>query len=108
MSSRRTLVELTLLYAAEGLPYGFFAQALPVLFRQQGASLSKVGLLGLLYLPWALKPLWAPLVDTLHIRALGRRRCWIVLTQAALIIALLIAAVTTDGNAMHLLPFVLL
>ena len=43
------------LYFAQGLPYGFFTQALPVLMRQQGSSLPEIGLASLLTLPWALK-----------------------------------------------------
>ena len=42
------------LYVAQGLPYGFFTQALPVLLRKQGMALPLIGLAQLLTLPWAL------------------------------------------------------
>ena len=61
------------LYLAQGLPFGFFTQALPVLLRERGLSLAAIGASGLLYLPWALKFLWAPLVD--HT---GTRRQWLL------------------------------
>lgn len=32
------------LYFSQGLPFGFFAQALPVLFRKQRFSLGEIGL----------------------------------------------------------------
>lgn len=65
MDPRRLRVFLLLagLYVSQGLPFGFFTQALPVILRQSGASLGAIGLSNLLALPWALKFLWAPLFD---------------------------------------------
>lgn len=51
------------LYFAQGLPFGFFSLALPVILREAGVSLVAIGTLGLLTLPWVLKFLWAPLLD---------------------------------------------
>lgn len=62
------------LYLSQGLPFGFFTQALPVLLRQQGASLPDIGLSNLLALPWMLKFAWAPLVDGREHGRFGRRR----------------------------------
>ena len=62
----RTSTKLGLLgalYLSQGLPYGFFTQALPALLRTMGLSLPDIGLASLLALPWALKFLWAPWVD---------------------------------------------
>ena len=70
------LLLLSSLYIAQGLPYGFFTQALPVLMRENGASLKAISATSLLFLPWALKFLWAPMVD--HI---GTRRGWILPIQ---------------------------
>lgn len=82
------------LYLAQGLPYGFFTQALPALMRERGMSLAAVGLSALLYLPWALKFLWAPLVDRAPASRFGRRRQWIVPLQ-------LVAVVCLGGLALH-------
>lgn len=76
MSRRQTLVLLASLYLAQGLPYGFFTQALPVLMREQGASLKSIAATSLLFLPWALKFLWAPFVDRY-----GTRRQWLLPLQ---------------------------
>src|SRR5262245_60650041 len=57
------ILVLIALYLAQGLPYGFFTQALPVLMRDAGYSLKAISAAGLLYLPWALKFLWAPYLD---------------------------------------------
>ncbi|MGB1275271.1 MAG: MFS transporter, partial [Nannocystaceae bacterium] len=78
------------LYLAQGLPYGFFTQALPALMRARGISLEEIGLTSLLALPWALKFLWAPLVDRVGSRKFGRRRTWIVPLQV-LSVATLVA-----------------
>lgn len=67
---------LAALYTAQGLPYGFFTLALPVLMREAGWSLTALGFLQFLAAPWVLKMLWAPLVDH-H----GTRRAWLLSMQ---------------------------
>lgn len=79
--SARKLGLLATLYVSQGLPFGFFTQAMPVLLRKQGVGLAVVGMSSLLALPWALKFLWAPLVDRWWWRGVGRRRSWIVPAQ---------------------------
>jgi MFS family permease len=69
------------LYLAQGLPYGFFTQALPVLLREHGLSLPLIGLANLLALPWALKFAWAPLIDRVRAPRIGRRRAVIIPLQ---------------------------
>lgn len=63
-------------------------------------------MLSLLYLPWACKFLWAPLIDRYYLPALGRRRTWLWLTQIALAAGVLVLAFT--GLDYGLLPFVLI
>jgi len=67
---------LAALYTAQGLPYGFFTLALPVLMREAGWSLTALGFLQFLAAPWVLKMLWAPVVDH-H----GSRRAWLLSMQ---------------------------
>jgi len=57
---------------ASGLPYFFFNETVPVWLAASGMSLAGIGLASGASLPWALKFLWAPLVDRL-----GSRRMWI-------------------------------
>ncbi|HVS11019.1 MAG TPA: MFS transporter, partial [Planctomycetota bacterium] len=77
-----------LLYFSEGAPIGFLWWALPTLMRERGVALEEIGaLVSLLALPWALKFLWAPLVDLLR----GPRwtlRGWIVASQAVMALSL--------------------
>lgn len=94
ISRTRKAALLLALYLAQGLPFGFFTLALPVLLRQAGYSLVEISALGLLTLPWGFKFLWAPFLD--H-RASPRR--WLLGFQAAAVAgALLLARLGPDGN----------
>lgn len=87
LSRPRQITLLSALYAAQGLPFGFFTLALPVLLREAGWSLTAIGFLQFLALPWALKFLWAPVVDH-H----GTRRGWLLALQGAACAAALLLA----------------
>lgn len=76
MSRPYKLWLLTSLYLAQGLPFGFFTQALPVLMREAGMSLKLISATSLLFIPWALKFLWAPYVDRV-----GSRKQWLMVLQ---------------------------
>jgi PAT family beta-lactamase induction signal transducer AmpG len=69
---RRKLTWVAILYFAEGMPFGVVKDVVPVYFRVHGVSLTEIGLVSLLGLPWTLKVLWSPLVDRF-----GDRRQWI-------------------------------
>ncbi|MBI2377947.1 MAG: MFS transporter [Deltaproteobacteria bacterium] len=88
------------LYFSQGLPFGFFTQALPVLLRKQGFSLGEIGLASLLAMPWALKFLWAPVVDRHSIPRIGRRKSWIVPLQLASVAILAALASSGQTNSM--------
>lgn len=96
----RKLALLATLYASQGLPFGFFAQALPVLMRQQNYSLRWIGLSTLLALPWALKWLWAGIIDTHYCARWGRRRGWILPLQ--LLNCLTLGAIALGGDSRDL------
>lgn len=105
MSAARKILLLGSLYLAQGLPYGFFTQALPVLLREMEVPLEDIGLASLLALPWALKFAWAPVVD----RTFSPRR-WILGLQAAAtaLAAVLALAQPAPGSVTVLLVAVLL
>lgn len=72
VTTRKKMAIIAALYFAEGSPYSLINRVLPVFFRELGMSLDKIGILGLIQLPWTVKPLWAPLVDKY-----GERWQWI-------------------------------
>ncbi|MEV0074874.1 MFS transporter [Nocardia neocaledoniensis] len=89
-----TLALLSSLYFAQGLPFGFFTQALPVVLRESGFSLVAISASGVLFLPWALKFLWAPYVDRY-----GTRRTWLLVLQlTAAAIAMLLACLDLSAS----------
>ncbi|MGH7899372.1 MAG: MFS transporter [Candidatus Binatia bacterium] len=92
MPLRRKLAWVGVLYFAEGFPFGIVIDNLPVYFRIHGVSLTDIGLMSLLGLPWTLKVAWAPLVDTL-----GHARRWIVAALASM--ALVTAALPSFDPA---------
>lgn len=79
MRLRRKLFWVSVLYFAEGFPFGIAYDLWPVYFRVHGVSLKEIGLMSLLFLPYTLKPAWAPLVDRF-----GVRQAWIFACQLAL------------------------
>jgi len=83
---------LSALYFAQGLPFGFQANALPLYLHELGLSKTRIGLLGALALPWSLKFLWAPMVDRFGSPRFGRRKSWIVPMQLLLAGTCLLAA----------------
>jgi MFS transporter, PAT family, beta-lactamase induction signal transducer AmpG len=80
------------LYFAQGLPYTLVNLVSAVFFKNLGASNEFIGLTSFLSLPWVLKPLWGPFIDSY-----GSRRSWILWMQAglAIITGLTAAAMAT-------------
>src|SRR5262249_57427118 len=79
------------LYSSQGLPFGFFTQALPLLMRARGYSLESIGLSSLLAAPWALKFVWSPLVDRW-----GARKAWILPLQLVTALTLVVTSVNEN------------
>jgi RhtX/FptX family siderophore transporter len=102
MKTPQKLLLLGTLYVSQGLPFGFFTQAVPVLMRQRGLDLPDISATNLLALPWALKFLWAPLVDRYHLPGVGRRRSWIL--PAQLLSVLVVGALALLDPAQGLRP----
>jgi PAT family beta-lactamase induction signal transducer AmpG len=101
VSEAAKLTLLGSLYFAQGLPFGFFTQALPVMMRKTGYSLGQIGLTSLLALPWALKFLWAPAVDRCWSARLGRRRSWILPLQAVAVVILCVLALSGGAQSLR-------
>src|SRR6476619_2165950 len=83
MTRTHRLALLGTLYFSQGLPFGFFTLALPIVLRQRGTDLATIGASTVLLLPWALKFVWGPLVDRY-----GSRRAWILPLQLGTVVTL--------------------
>jgi PAT family beta-lactamase induction signal transducer AmpG len=98
----RVLVVLLLGFAS-GLPLALSGSTLLVWMTESGVDLRTIGLFALVGTPYTLKFIWAPLVDALHVplftRRFGRRRGWLVFSQALLIMAILLLALTDPAKS---------
>ncbi len=83
---------LASLYFAQGLPFGFQSNALPLYLTELGLTMTEVSLARALAIPWALKMLWAPLVDRYASARFGRRKSWIIPMQLLLAGACVVAS----------------
>ena len=82
---------------ASGLPLLLTGSVLQAWMTDAGISLENVGLLALIGLPYTLKFAWAPLLDRFSLPFLGRRRGWLLLTQAALVGMLVLLALSNPS-----------
>jgi len=73
---------------ASGMPLYVLIQLVPAWLRDQGVSLTEIGLFALVGIPYTWKFLWAPLMDRWVPPLLGRRRGWMFLCQMALIVSI--------------------
>ena len=73
---------------SSGLPLYLLLNLLPAWLRTEGVNLSAIGLFALIQLPFTWKFLWSPLVDRYVLPVLGRRRGWMLATQALLLVSI--------------------
>ncbi|WP_432808984.1 MFS transporter [Pantanalinema sp. GBBB05] len=93
------------LYLSQSMPFLFLYQALPVVLRQEGLSLTAIGLLPLVVLPITLKFLWSPLIDRYSFTVLGHYRFWIILLQS---VVAMVTALCSLLSVSTQLPIVLM
>nr|XP_028591830.1 major facilitator superfamily domain-containing protein 3-like [Podarcis muralis] len=94
---------LAMLYFVQGIPYGLQSGLLPIYFRTLGLSFTKISLSKVVYLPWILKMLWAPLVD--HYLT---KRTWLLLTLYGFVLACLACSLMAPETNFFLVAIVLL
>ncbi len=92
---RRALVMLALGFSA-GLPYLLVFDTLSAWLREANLSLEVIGYFSLATIASSLKFFWAPLIDRTNLpvltKALGHRRSWMLVSQAAIILGLWLIA----------------
>lgn len=86
---------LLLLYTLQGVPMGL-SGVLPMVLKERGASFSDLGTFSLNSWPFALKLLWAPIVDTAYVRSIGRRKTWMVPAQLSIGLVMIILSMWLD------------
>ncbi len=88
-----TLLTLTF----QGIPLGL-AAAIPYFLQSDAhtASYKYQAIFSWVFWPFSLKLAWAPIVDSLYIARLGRRKTWLIPVQYALGIDLFVLASRVD------------
>ena len=85
------LFTISWLYFAQGMPWGFLGIAVTNFLSAQEASLKDIAyIISMGTLPWTIKFGLGPIVDYITISKFGRRRFWIILSQLAMSLTLLI------------------
>ena len=96
-----SLLAFFCLYIAQSIPSSFFATALQVMMREANYSLTTIGLLQIVKLPWVLKFLWSPLVDRHCLTWRDFRRC-IIVSESVYALFILLAGHLDVGNHLYL------
>ncbi|MGD9335546.1 MAG: AmpG family muropeptide MFS transporter [Desulfobacterales bacterium] len=91
------LVALVMGFAC-GLPLLLTLTVLQAWMKEQGVDLTVIGMMSLVGLPYTLKFLWAPVLDRFTLPFLGRRRGWLLLAQAALMVSISGLGFTDPGE----------
>ena len=95
-------IAILVLGFASGLPLALTGLAMQAWLTMDGLDLAAIGFLTLIGIPYTFKFLWAPLMDRVDLPLLGRRRGWVVLTQALLAVALFALADVSPHYALPL------
>jgi len=97
------VVAIGFLGFSSGLPLALTFGTLTLWLAEVGLDKTTIGLFALAGTPYTLKFLWAPLVDRVPLpwltRRFGRRRSWMLATQAALIVAITLLGGSDPASA---------
>jgi len=89
-------------YFAEGLPYSIIAAIPAIMFRDMRVDLSIIGFMSLLSIPWVIKFLWAPFIDSFL-----TLRKWLVYTELALTLVFALLAISLFQSSLAPIIFLL-
>jgi PAT family acetyl-CoA transporter-like MFS transporter 1 len=89
------LLLLLLLYTLQGIPMGL-SGAIPYILQDKNSSYTEQAVFSLVSWPFSLKLLWAPIVDSWYSESFGRRKTWLVPSQLAIGLTMLIGSASVD------------
>ena len=87
---------------ASGLPFALLVGTLNAWLGEVGVNLATIGVLSWIGLAYSFKFLWSPIVDRVKLpglEALGRRKSWILLCQAILVLSFVVLGLTDPIGA---------
>jgi len=89
-SRTKALLVCIFLGFSSGLPLFILYNLLSAWLKSEGVDLKAIGLFALVGMPYTWKFLWAPAMDRFKLPFLGRRRGWMVVTQIAVMLAVIL------------------
>lgn len=99
----RRIATILLLGFSSGLPRLLTLSTLAWWLSTVGIDLTTIGLFALVGLPYSVKFLWAPIMDQVPVpfltRWFGRRRGWVLVTQAAVMISIVALGATDPTDS---------
>lgn len=88
----------TMLYLAQGFPFGLVNTALPAYLAETGQSPAAIAsFIAIANLPWSFKLLAGPFMDRWTFLAMGRRRPWVIFAQSCMVLTGLVFILFPDG-----------
>lgn len=107
--TRPRIIAVAFLGFASGLPLPLVLGTLSAWMREVDVSRTAIGLFAAITTPYVLKFLWSPLIDQLRIpllgRRLGRRRSWLVVTQACTAISIIMLGMSHPESNLAVTAF---
>ena len=103
---RNATTWVSVLYFAEGFPYTVVNLMSVIFLKDLGASNQLIGLTSFLYLPWALKGLWGPVVDLYSTKR--RWILWMEVVCTALFFTLAVCALSPNIIVISIALFALI
>lgn len=89
-SKTRALLVCIFLGFSSGLPLFILYNLLSAWLKSEGVDLKAIGLFALVGIPYTWKFLWSPAMDRFQLPFLGRRRGWMIATQIAVMLAVML------------------
>jgi PAT family beta-lactamase induction signal transducer AmpG len=100
------VIAVFMLGISSGLPYALSAGTLKIWLTEVGVKTSAIGYFTMVAIPYSLKFIWAPIIDNCKVplltNLLGRRRSWLVISQIALCVSIIMLGNTDPSeNPIH-------
>lgn len=89
-SRAKALLVCVFLGFSSGLPLFILYNLLSAWLKSEGVDLKAIGLFALVGIPYTWKFLWSPAMDRFQLPFLGRRRGWMIVTQIAVMVAVIL------------------
>jgi predicted MFS family arabinose efflux permease len=99
--NKKNIATFFCLYIAQTIPMSFFSTVIPVMMRQGNFTLTEIGMVQLIKLPWILKFLWSPVIDRYNVTVNDYKR-WIFSSELVYAVIIFTVAFLNFSLNFHL------